>query len=56
MDRYTFDDLSIGLMEKDGRSLHTRLVRRPATLSMDSWYKFAGEIVNLLNEERNGHS
>ena len=41
------DDNYIGLLGKS--ALKTKLVAGPKTLPMDEWYKFAGEIIKLLN-------
>ena len=49
--RYSFDDIHIGRMRKGARCLEVNDVKRPEGISRNDWYKFAGEICVLLNEE-----
>ena len=47
--QYSFDDLGIGSINQDGSCLATCLVNRPKGLTNTQWYKFAEQVINLLN-------
>ena len=47
--RWSFDDLYIGKKIAKAGALKTRVIARPAGLTKDAWYNFAGEIIKILN-------
>lgn len=47
---WSFDDRSIGMLRRTGRSLESRVVPRPPGLSTHDWYNHASALVNVLNK------
>lgn len=47
--RFSFDDCGIGRLKNSGRSLARHDIARPNSIDKSDWYKFAGEVINLLN-------
>jgi len=54
--KYSFDDYSIGLTRKGGRSLATHEIRRPSGITRDEWYTHAAIVCAVLNKTRTGPS
>lgn len=48
--KYSFDDVWFGLT-KDGNKLDERIVQRPAGLTQETWYSFAGALAKKMNEK-----
>ena len=46
---WSFDDMNIGRIKPDGKSLTTRDIERPAGLYRAEWYQFASDVCRLLN-------
>lgn len=51
--RYIFDDQSIGIATPDGTTaVAIPMFFRPELLAKDKWYKFAGEIIKVMNDDQ----
>ncbi|RVI59947.1 hypothetical protein [Sinorhizobium meliloti] len=46
---WSFDDMHIGQMALGGSSLLTRELERPAGVTNNDWYTFAGATARLIN-------
>jgi len=47
--RYSFDDWGIGRLKNSGRSLTSHDIARPNGIDKSDWYKFACEVIKILN-------
>lgn len=46
---WTMDDVHFGVTTNGNRTVTTPLVKRPAGLSRQEWYKFGGELKQALS-------
>jgi hypothetical protein len=49
--KWSFDNLHIGLIKKDGRSLATREIKRPPGMVNGTWFQHAAEVCRVLNKD-----